>query len=86
MGARRLEQGGKIDLEVEHTSELTVVRFPEEVDVINAAAIRDRVLRLLNTGIPALLLDLTGTTFLDSAGLHVSSSGPISGAPRCPCR
>jgi anti-sigma B factor antagonist len=61
-----------VDLKVERTaSGATVVHFPEEVDVVNAAAIRERVLRLLNSGVPEMLLDLTGTRFLDSAGIHI---------------
>ncbi|GAB3981651.1 hypothetical protein GCM10029978_083170 [Actinoallomurus acanthiterrae] len=60
-----------VDLKVEQSSGVTVVHFPEEVDVVNAPAIRERVLRLLNSGVPEMVLDLTGTRFLDSAGLHV---------------
>ncbi|MCO5997364.1 STAS domain-containing protein [Actinoallomurus rhizosphaericola] len=60
-----------VDLEVEQVSGVTVVHFPEEVDVVNAAAIRERVLRLLNSGVTEMLLDLTGTRFLDSAGIHI---------------
>lgn len=60
-----------VDLEVEQVSGVTVVRFPHEVDVVNAAAIRERVLRLLNSGVTEMLLDLTGTRFLDSAGIHI---------------
>ncbi|MEV0399284.1 STAS domain-containing protein [Actinoallomurus sp. NPDC050550] len=60
-----------VDLKVEESSGVTVVHFPEEVDVVNAPAIRERVLRLLNSGVSEMVLDLTGTRFLDSAGLHI---------------
>lgn len=60
-----------VDLEVQDISGVTVVRFPQEVDVVNAAAIRERVLRLLNSGVREMILDLTGTRFLDSAGIHI---------------
>ncbi|MFL6052558.1 MAG: STAS domain-containing protein [Actinoallomurus sp.] len=60
-----------VDLEVQDISGVTVVRFPQEVDVVNAAAIRERVLRLLNSSVTEMILDLTGTRFLDSAGIHI---------------
>ncbi|MEV5751450.1 STAS domain-containing protein [Actinoallomurus sp. NPDC052308] len=60
-----------VDLEVEQVSGVTIVHFPQEVDAVNAAAIRERVLRLLNSGVTEMLLDLTGTRFLDSAGVHI---------------
>lgn len=58
------------DLPVERGAGCAVVRFPAEVDLLNAPAIRDQLLRLLSAGVPALVLDLTGTAFLDSAGVH----------------
>ncbi|GAA4615307.1 hypothetical protein GCM10023195_67420 [Actinoallomurus liliacearum] len=60
-----------VDLKVEQVSGVTIVHFPQEVDAVNAAAIRERVLRLLNNGVTEMLLDLTGTRFLDSAGVHI---------------
>lgn len=59
-----------VDLPVEHTPGCAVVRFPDEVDLLNAPAVREQLLRLLNTGVPALVLDLTATDFIDSAAVH----------------
>jgi anti-anti-sigma factor len=47
----------------------TVVTLPVEVDIRNAALIRDRLLGLLNTGAGPLVIDMTETQFCDCAGL-----------------
>jgi anti-sigma B factor antagonist len=44
-----------------------VIAFPEEVDITNAGQIRDRLLSVINQGAAALVVDLTATTFCDSA-------------------
>lgn len=46
-----------------------VAVFPAEVDVSNAYAIRDDILRLLDRGTGPLVLDLSGTRFCDCAGV-----------------
>lgn len=50
-------------------SGLTVGVFPPEVDIGNAATIRDRLLDLLDAGAGPLVLDLAGTRFCDCAGV-----------------
>jgi anti-anti-sigma factor len=47
----------------------TVVTFPVEVDVCNAAIVRDRLFRVFDTGASPLILDLTRTRFCDCAGV-----------------
>jgi anti-anti-sigma factor len=59
------------DLPVESTDAYTRVLFPAEVDLTNAPDISDQLLRLLNTGAHALILDLTGTRFFSSSGINV---------------
>lgn len=46
-----------------------VVAVPEEVDLTNADGLRDALLGALNAGAPGLVVDLTRTTFCDSAGV-----------------
>lgn len=59
------------DLPIERTPAYTIVRFPDEVDIANADAIRDELLWLLNAGASALICDLGGTRFCDCSGLRV---------------
>jgi anti-sigma B factor antagonist len=48
-----------------------VVVVHGEVDLATAPQLRDAALRALAVGAGNLHLDLTGVTFMDSAGLHV---------------
>ncbi|MGH3210074.1 MAG: STAS domain-containing protein [Trebonia sp.] len=41
-----------------------------EIDLTNAESLRDALLTALNTGALGLVVDLTATTFLDSAGVN----------------
>jgi anti-sigma B factor antagonist len=56
-------------LSLDHASVPAVAVFPAEVDVSNAHAIRDDILRLLDRGTGPLVLDLGGTRFCDCAGV-----------------
>ena len=40
-----------------------------EIDLTNAEGLRDALLSALNAGAPGLVVDMTTTTFLDSAGV-----------------
>jgi anti-anti-sigma factor len=46
-----------------------IVAAPGEVDITVAEAFRDALLTVLNAGALGLVVDLTGTTFIDSAGV-----------------
>ena len=46
-----------------------VVSACGEIDIINAEGFRDTMLSALNAGAAALVVDMTSTTFLDSAGV-----------------
>lgn len=59
------------DLLIERTVSYIRVRFPAEVDVHNAAQIREQLLGLLNTTVGAIILDFSGTRFLDCSGVGV---------------
>ena len=46
-----------------------VVGASGEIDITNAEGLRDVLLSALNAGAAALVVDMTSTTFLDSAGV-----------------
>lgn len=46
-----------------------VAGMPREVDLTSADALRDALLSVLNAGARGLVVDMTGTTFCDSAGI-----------------
>jgi anti-anti-sigma factor len=46
-----------------------VVTAAGEIDLTNAASLRDTLLSILNAGALGLVVDLTATTFIDSAGV-----------------
>jgi anti-anti-sigma factor len=46
-----------------------VVTATGEIDLTNAEGLRDALLSALNAGAPGLVVDMTTTTFLDSAGV-----------------
>jgi anti-anti-sigma factor len=46
-----------------------IVAAPGEVDLTVAGPLRDALLSALNAGALGLVVDLTGTTFIDSAGV-----------------
>jgi anti-sigma B factor antagonist len=52
-------------------SGVPVVSMPQEIDVTTAPALRAALLQAAADGSPALVVDMTGTRFCDSAGLHV---------------
>ena len=47
-----------------------VISLPAEIDIINADLIRDDLLSLLNRGPATLIVDMSGTTFCNSAGVN----------------
>jgi anti-anti-sigma factor len=47
-----------------------VVRLPVEVDLTSADRLREALLAVLNSGACALIVDMTSTTFCDSAAIH----------------
>jgi anti-sigma B factor antagonist len=47
-----------------------VVTLPTEVDVTNADQIRQALLSAASHDLAVLIIDMSGTTFCDSAGVH----------------
>ncbi len=46
-----------------------VLKLPAEMDLTVADAVREALLSVLNAGALGLVVDMTGTTFCDSAGI-----------------
>ena len=47
-----------------------VVALPAEIDVTNSDAVYKQLIAALAPGVPAVIADLTGTSFCDSSGVH----------------
>ena len=47
-----------------------VATLPVEIDIANAGQVREDLLTVLNRGPDLLIVDMTGTTFCDSAGVN----------------
>ncbi len=55
---------------VELISGVPVVTAPEEIDITNAPKLRSALIEAAEHGPGALVVDMTGTQFCDSSGLH----------------
>jgi anti-anti-sigma factor len=62
---------GLANLEIDEGTEVRVVRIQGEIDISNAHEISAVVETAMPNGAETLLIDLTGTTFLDSAGVQL---------------
>jgi anti-sigma B factor antagonist len=51
------------------SGQIAVVVLPAEIDLTVADAVREALLSVLNAGALGLVVDMTGTTFCDSAGI-----------------
>jgi anti-sigma B factor antagonist len=71
--ADSLRPRGPVQFEIvpEDGPDGTVLRAQGEVDVMTAPKLSAEIDSLLRTGRGDVIIDLTETTFLDSAGLHV---------------
>ena len=49
---------------------VAVVSLPVEIDMSNADLIREDLLAIVNRGASTLVVDMSGTTFCDSAGVN----------------
>jgi anti-sigma B factor antagonist len=47
-----------------------VFTMPAEVDVTNSGEVRQGLLSAASQDVPVLIIDMSGTTFCDSAGMH----------------
>jgi anti-sigma B factor antagonist len=51
-------------------SQTAIITFPGEVDITTADEIRDKLLSILNLGAQTVVVDMSATTFSDSAGVN----------------
>jgi anti-sigma B factor antagonist len=74
-------------LPVQWHGQLAVVTMPEEIDMSNGAAIQEDLLSALGQRPAALVVDMTSTTFCDSAGVRaVMITGRHAAAAGCELR
>lgn len=60
LGVRVLDQNG-----------VPVASLEGEIDIANAAELRDELFAAMSNQPPGLIVDLSGVTYLDSRGVHV---------------
>lgn len=58
------------DYKIRWADQRAVVTMPPEIDVTNAEQIRQALLAAASQGAAALIIDMGGTRFCDSAGVH----------------
>ena len=59
------------NVELEHEGPIAIAVVSGEVDMSNAASVREQISGSVSTNDEALVVDLTSLAFIDSAGLHV---------------
>jgi anti-sigma B factor antagonist len=57
------------DYTVEWVGQQAVIATPAEIDAVNAGQISQALLSAATLGAPVLIIDMSGTTFCDSAGV-----------------
>jgi anti-sigma B factor antagonist len=60
-----------LTIEVGPASETCLVRLLGELDLASAGALQEHLLRIVESDIETLVIDLDGLDFIDSTGLHV---------------
>jgi anti-anti-sigma factor len=58
------------DYSVRWVNARAVITMPAEIDATNADEVRAALLSAARPDVPVLVIDMTGTTFCDSAGVH----------------
>ena len=72
MGKRnRIREDGQLTVRVEPDGEELLVRAFGELDLSNAKTLEAELRRAIGGDAPGVVLDLSGVTFIDSAGLRV---------------
>jgi anti-anti-sigma factor len=59
------------ELKVEHFDEVPVVRAPADIDAANSTKVRDELTACTTEGGFELIVDLSNTRYLDSAGIDM---------------
>src|SRR4051794_38633267 len=71
MTATQREPYTPFELDVETDRKVVRVCPAGELDLATVPRVREKVAELASAGIPRVVLDLRGATFLDSAGIHL---------------
>ena len=58
------------DYSVRWVNARSVITMPAEIDATNADEVRAALLSAARPDVPVLVIDMTGTTFCDSSGVH----------------
>ena len=61
----------RAEIQVEQDADLVVATLSGEVDMTNAAYVREELTAAVPNGARALVVDLSGTTYLDSAAIEL---------------
>jgi anti-anti-sigma factor len=61
----------RADIAVEHDTDVVVAELTGEVDMTNAVYVREELTAAVPNGARALVVDLTGTSYLDSAAIEL---------------
>jgi anti-sigma B factor antagonist len=59
------------NIEMETHDRIVVARLEGELDLSNATEVREAIWARVTNGAAGLVLDLSGTGFIDSAGIHL---------------
>ena len=62
--------GPDLTLATDHNGDRAVITVAGELDAYSAPSLEEEASRLLSDGVSDLVLDLSGTRFLDSSGLR----------------
>ena len=65
------EAGSPLHVHVTERRGTTVVRLEGELDLYTAPALHERLVRILEAKPPAVVVDLSSTSYIDSSGLAV---------------
>ena len=60
-----------VDIEIEQSGHVVLARVLGEVDISNVSSVRRRLAASVPNSALGLVLDLSGTTYLDSSGVHL---------------
>jgi anti-anti-sigma factor len=69
--AKRVHKDGQLTVRVEPDGEEVLIRAFGELDLANTKTLEAELRREISGDAPGLVLDLSGVTFIDSAGLRL---------------
>ena len=64
-----------MEIITEEIGSASIVRVSGEVDMSNSPAVRDSLMLLIGEKVPAIVVDLSGVTYMDSSGIATLIEG-----------